>query len=59
MKTLKIAIGKTYNLGNYQSLRLDVGLETDEEGRLFVDLYDEAQSYLKVLEKANGVKLQT
>ena len=29
MEKLKVSIGKTYNLGNYESLRLDVGLEVD------------------------------
>ena len=28
---LKLSIGLTYNLGNYQSLRLDLGTEWDTE----------------------------
>ena len=29
MERLKVSIGKTYNIGNYESVRLDVGLEAD------------------------------
>ena len=29
MERIKVSIGKTYNMGNYESLRLDVGLERD------------------------------
>jgi len=56
MKTLKISIGKTYNLGNYQSLRLDVGLETDEE-RTFYDISTEVEDRLLELERQHGVTL--
>jgi hypothetical protein len=26
---MKVSMGKTYNIGNYESVRLDVGLEED------------------------------
>jgi len=29
MERIKVSIGKTLNLGNYESLRLDVGMEAD------------------------------
>lgn len=29
MTKLKMSIGRTYNLGNYESLRLDVGIEDE------------------------------
>ena len=35
MDKLKISLGKTYNLGNYESLRVDVGIEK------FVEFADE------------------
>lgn len=29
---IKVSIGRTYNIGNYESMRLDVGLEVDSDG---------------------------
>jgi hypothetical protein len=29
---IKVSIGRTYNVGNYESLRLDVGIEEETEG---------------------------
>ena len=53
---IKVSIGRTYNTGNYESLRLDVGLEidipkgTDSNTDLFEDVTKEVQSYLSQLE---------
>ena len=61
MSKVKVSIGRTYNTGNYQSLRLDVGLEdecenNDYEESLFVDkMYESCIEYLAKMEKDQGV----
>lgn len=62
MTILKIGIGKTYNIGNYQSLRLDVGIEAefDYAGVLiddleFADVYKRTKKLLSKMEKDQGV----
>uniref|UniRef100_A0A6H1ZQJ4 Uncharacterized protein n=1 Tax=viral metagenome TaxID=1070528 RepID=A0A6H1ZQJ4_9ZZZZ len=62
MTILKIGIGKTYNIGNYQSLRLDVGIEAefDYAGVLiddleFADIYKRTKELLSKMEKDQGV----
>lgn len=59
MERLKISIGKTYNLGNYESLRLDVGLEVEHEKSVEADLFAGTSirvgSMLKELEERYNV----
>lgn len=59
MTILKVSIGRTYNTGNYTSLRLDVGLETELIGELedgdFDTLYSDVKSFLAKAEKDQGV----
>lgn len=65
MEKLKVSIGKTYNLGNYESLRLDVGLEVefdaliiDTQARkesIFVDTHNEVLNMLERMEKLQNV----
>lgn len=52
----KISIGRTYNLGNYESLRLDVGLE-DEASRSWLDVYQDCKVILEKMEEDQGVKV--
>lgn len=59
MERIKISIGKTYNLGNYESLRLDVGIELEEEevSDLTVKaIKEDVETMLSKLEKEHGVK---
>jgi len=60
MSKVKVSIGRTYNTGNYQSLRLDVGLEDecvneDNERELVEALYKSCIEYLAKMEKDQGV----
>lgn len=59
MEKLKVSIGKTYNLGNYQSLRLDVGLEVEHKPKTSHDtevvmksVTEELKGYLFELKEA-------
>ena len=59
MERLKISIGKTYNLGDYKSARLDVGLETDFEivdEETFSDMLAEVEDLFDTAEKKRGLK---
>jgi hypothetical protein len=37
MTKVKVSLGRTVNLGNYESFRIDVGLEEEIEGSLKTD----------------------
>ena len=50
----KISIGRTYNLGNYESLRLDVGFE-DESSRSWLDVYQDCKDVLAKMEEDQNV----
>ena len=50
----KISMGRTYNLGNYESLRLDVGFE-DESGRSWLELYQDCKVCLGEMEEDQNV----
>ena len=47
MERIKVSIGKTINLGNLESLRLDVGLEGDTLTRDRQDVCDSMVSWIK------------
>jgi hypothetical protein len=48
MLRIKLALGKTINLGNYQSARIDVGVEADvDDNNLPADIMDELRIFLK------------
>jgi hypothetical protein len=50
---VKMAVGLTLNLGDYQSLRVDVGLERECDGKYMDDEFDNMQKELNIqLEKA-------
>uniref|UniRef100_A0A6M3K8T8 Uncharacterized protein n=1 Tax=viral metagenome TaxID=1070528 RepID=A0A6M3K8T8_9ZZZZ len=58
---LKLSIGRTYNLGNFQSLRLDVGMEDDissfdTEEDAFRKMENILTTQLSILEKEAGIK---
>lgn len=59
MTVLKVSIGRTYNTGNYTSLRLDVGLEMEVIGELedgdFDALYEDVKGFLAKAEKDQGI----
>ena len=58
MNRLKLSIGRTYNLGNYESLRLDVGLERDVETGMedhFNDMRIDLERELQSLENRHGI----
>ena len=41
-RRLKVSLGRTLNMGDYESYRVDVGLEADvEDGRPFNESYQE------------------
>lgn len=52
---VKVAMGRTYNLGNYESKRIDVGLEQECTGEeieeTFQDLRKQLISWIAELEK--------
>lgn len=50
----KISIGRTYNLGNYESLRLDVGFE-DESSRSWLDVYQDCKDVIAEMERDQNV----
>ena len=55
---LKLSIGRTYNLGNYESLRLDVGLEREVETNMeehFEDMRIDLEKELQKLENRHGI----
>jgi len=43
---VKMAVGLTLNLGDYQSLRVDVGLERECDSKYVVDEFDTMQKEL-------------
>lgn len=50
---VKMAVGLTLNLGDYQSLRVDVGLERECDAKYMEDEFDNMQTELsKQLENA-------
>ena len=61
MNKAKLSIGKTYNMGNYESLRLDVGMEVDYHPNyesifnVLNSIRDDIMEYLEELEEKHGV----
>jgi len=50
---VKMAVGLTLNLGDYQSMRVDVGLERERDSKYMEDEFDNMQKELaEQLEKA-------
>lgn len=52
---VKFSLGKTVNLGNYESLRLDIGLEANVENDYKEALYElvkKCMTELELLEKS-------
>jgi len=57
---IKFAMSKTLNMGNYQSTKVDVGIEMDvPKGSTRDEVYDEAVDFVteKLDEKVDEIKL--
>lgn len=58
---VKVALGYTLNLGNFQSLRIDLGVDEDRrEGESVVEAFDRVYSFVeqKLIEKINEAKTE-
>lgn len=50
-----VSIGRTYNLGNYESLRMDIGFESDDPGLDEGELYRACKETLRAWERDQDV----
>lgn len=50
-----VSIGRTYNMGNFESLRMDIGLESDDPTVDEGELYAECKEILSTWERDQGV----
>ncbi len=58
---IKVALGYTLNLGNFQSLRIDLGIDEDRrEGESVSETFDRVYSFVeqKLVEKINEAKTE-
>lgn len=58
---VKVALGYTLNLGNFQSLRIDLGIDEDRrEGESVVEAFDRVYGFVeqKLIEKINEAKTE-
>jgi hypothetical protein len=58
---VKVALGYTLNLGNFQSLRIDLGIDEDRrEGESVSEAFDRVYSFVeqKLIEKINEAKTE-
>ena len=53
-KEITVQIGRTYNIGNYESVRLDVGIKATDKTR--EELMEEVLSLANYVKDAIGVK---
>jgi hypothetical protein len=56
---VKVSLGYTLNLGNFQSLRIDIGIDEDRrEGETAAEAFDRVYSFVeqKLIEKINEAK---
>jgi hypothetical protein len=56
---VKVALGYTLNLGNFQSLRIDLGIDEDRrEGETASEAFDRVYSFVeqRLIEKINEAK---
>jgi len=53
-KEITVQIGRTYNIGNYESVRLDVGIKATDKTR--EELMEEVLSLASYVKDAIGVK---
>ena len=53
-KEISISIGRTYNIGNYESVRLDVGIKA--EGKTREEIMSEVLDLATYVKKEIGVK---
>ena len=50
MKVDKITYGKTINIGNYQSIKVEITLQA-EDGELSAVIYEKAKKFVELKEK--------
>jgi hypothetical protein len=58
---VKIALGYTLNLGNFQSLRIDIGIDEDRrEGESVSEAFERVYGFVeqKLIEKINEAKTE-
>ena len=53
-KEINIHIGRTYNIGNYESVRLDVGIKATDKTR--EEIMEEVLELAKYVKEQIGVK---
>jgi hypothetical protein len=56
---VKVSLGYTLNLGNFQSLRIDIGIDEDRrEGETAAEAFDRVYGFVeqKLIEKINEAK---
>lgn len=51
-----VSIGRTYNLGNYESLRMDIGFETDDPAVDEGELYKACKEVLATWERDQEIR---
>lgn len=51
-----VSLGKTYNLGNFESLRMDIGFESDDPSLDEGELYQTCKETLASWEKDQGIR---
>jgi hypothetical protein len=51
-----VSLGKTYNLGNFESLRMDIGFESDDPTVDEGELYKACKETLASWEKDQGIR---
>ena len=52
---ISVSIGRTYNLGNYESLRMELGFESDDPATDEGELYKACKDTLEAWEKDQDV----
>ena len=58
---VKVALGYTLNLGNFQSLRIDIGIDEDRrEGESVSEAFERVYGFVeqKLIEKINEAKAE-
>jgi hypothetical protein len=58
---VKVALGYTLNLGNFQSLRIDIGIDEDRrEGESASEAFDRVYGFVeqRLIEKINEAKTE-
>ena len=54
---IKASIGRTYNMGNFESLRMEVGFESDDPATDEGELYQACKRVLEAWERDQNVHI--